>query len=262
MTALDLDTVVDLLMLLDRHTVPAGGQRALSAADRAERAADWLLMLDDEGVTAEQLIGAVRACIRGSRWRPELADIMAHITPTATREDVATTAMGDLAYLLDGYRVCGSIDALDELERAILPNEGQPLMARPVVTDVQIPDKFMPRFTTTERRRTYPPCPADLADRHRRIRAALGRIGGLGAVREAMRAGERPGDSQRALEGLGHTWRSVYASNASEAQREASPGLRVIEGGKRGEAAMLARQDERDTGRMVQAIADAMRGPR
>jgi hypothetical protein len=72
----------------------------------------------------------------------------------------------------------------------------------------------------------------------------------------------RAEDDGRSLTGLGHTWRSVYASNASEAQRAASPGLRVIEGGKRGEAALLARQDERDTGRMVQAIADAMRGPR
>ena len=250
--------VIDLMKVIERNTVPANGQRALSVAEQTERVADWIVILQAQGVSEEDFKRAALAAITSSKWRPELADILAHIAPPASREDIAATAADDLAYLLAGYRLCGSIDEIGALTDAILPAEGQPLRTRPVISEVVVPNRFGLGHTVKQATFAYPPCPADLAARHDRIRAALGRIGGLEEVRRVMRAE----DDGRALAGLGHSWRAVYASNASEAQRAASPGLRVIEGGKRGEAAMLARRDERDTGRMVQEIAGMMRGPR
>ena len=70
---LTLDDITAAMDLIQRHTVPAGGQLALTAQDRADRAIDWLQLLRSAGVDREGLQRAVAHCVTTSRWRPARA---------------------------------------------------------------------------------------------------------------------------------------------------------------------------------------------
>lgn len=212
----------------------------------------WLAVLVD--VDDEDLMQATYAYLRQPRafW-PLPGDLIAMVRPAATRDDVATTAESDLAYLRMAYRMLAGETDDDKLLGAMLPLEGQAVRTAPIIREVEVPNRHIPGRTMTTTHRSYPPCSAADAERNERIRRTLLILGGVPMLRQSGR--EADGDA--AASSLGFRWRAAYQSAAAGAQR---PGpLRLLDGGRADDAA-VKRADVRDMAH-VGAVIDGLRRP-
>jgi len=182
---LTIEDVMDVMTFVGRNTVPAGGQRALAPDEHAARAADWLQVLAAMGIDREQLQRAAATCIAGSRWRPELADIVAALRgPAATPKGVEAVAAEDLAAL---DRWAGVVAGMG----GVLPDWSA---IRAAVADTSRATRARSIFGDTAR-----------VDR---IADAVYRLGGWPAVVRA-RTGERiPGSDP--WRDYGFSWRTLY----------------------------------------------------
>lgn len=197
---LTIEDVLAVLRRIARHTVPATGQRELSDELAAERALDWLQILQSMGVDPDALRAAAARCVATSKWRPEIADIVAALRgPEASRLGTEAVAAEDLAALdrwADVVASMGGVVPEWSAVRAAVSDPSRPTRALAVFGDVARVD---------------------------RITAAVMRLGGWGAVVRA-RTGERlPGSDP--WRDYGFAWRSLYAGTDT-----AEPSARMLTG--------------------------------
>lgn len=192
--------VLSVLTTIGRHTVPAAGQRELNAEALNERAADWWMILSGMGVGCADLSAAASRCIASSRWRPEIADIVAALRgPEASRQGTEAIAAEDLAALDRWADVVASMGGVVPEWSAV----------RAAVSDPSRPTRALVVFGD--------PARVD------RIAAAVMRLGGWSAVVRA-RTGERlPGSDP--WRDYGFAWRSLYAGTDT-----AEPSARMLTG--------------------------------